>query len=185
MTDVKCPACDRSDVGEGRFCQACGQMLAAPKGVRLASYEQRLKAVMVDAPVLFVAAIAGLVFLIDVLGFFFDVNNTLVALLVVVGGGLFGIWALWWLVVISLGQTPGKRLAGIRVMNAATGEPAGPVRTFFRESVAKMGTGAVFGWFFGVHVLWALLDIDRQTLYDKVADTVVVDDREHQLQLSG
>ena len=112
-------------------------------------------------------------------------NNTLVAVLVVVGGGLFGIWALWWLVVISLGQIPGKRLAGVRVMNAATGEPAGPVRTFFRESVAKVGTGVVFGWFFGVHVLWALLDIDRQTLYDKVADTVVVDDREHQLQLSG
>jgi uncharacterized RDD family membrane protein YckC len=113
-------------------------MLAAPKGVRLASYEQRLKAVMVDAPVLFAAAIAGLVFLIDILGFLFDVNNTLVVVLLVVGGGLLGIWALWWLLVINRSQTPGKQVAGIRVMNAATGEPAGPVRTFFRESVAKV-----------------------------------------------
>ena len=43
----------------------------------------------------------------------------------------------------------------------------------------------MFGWFFGVHILWALADVDRQTLYDKVADTVVVDDREHRRQLSG
>ena len=185
MAERTCRACDRRDLGEGIFCTSCGQMMAAPKGVKLASYGQRLVAVMVDAPVLFIAVVVGLLFLIDILDILFDVNNTLMAVLIVLSGGLFGIWALWWLVVINRSQTPGKQVAGVRIMNAATGQPAGPVRTFLRESVAKTGTGIMFGWLFGAHILWAAIDIDRQTLYDKVADTVVVDDREYQRAIAG
>ena len=183
MEDRRCPACNESDVGEGRFCQAYGQMLAAPKGIRVASYEQRFRAFVVDAPVLFLAGIAGLVFLIEVLNILFEPNNLLVIVLVVIGGGPFGIWGLCWLLILNRSQTPGKQLAGIRVMNAATADPAGPIRTIFRESVAKMSTGVVFGWFFAIHILWALADTDRQTIYDKVAGTVIVDDQDYQRML--
>ena len=184
MADRTCPSCNSSDVGEGRFCAECGQMLSAPNGVRLASYEQRVKAFVVDGTVLFAGLIVGLLFLIDVIGIF-NLPNVLVGVLIVLAGGLSGIWALWWLLVLNSSQTPGKQLAGTRVMNAATGEPAGPVRTFLRESVAKMLTATVFGWFFGIHVLWALWDPDRQGLYDKFAGTVVVDDRQYRLQASS
>ena len=181
MTEAKCPSCGRSDVGEGRFCPGCRQMLNAPKGVRLASYEQRLRGFIVDGFVLFAALIVGIVLLLLLLDVF-DLNIVFVILLVVVGGGPFGLWSLWWLLILNNSQTPGKQLAGTRVTNAVTGEPAGFARTFFRESVAKSLTGAVFGWFFGIHVFWALWDPDRQALYDKVAGTVVVDDKEYRLQ---
>ena len=183
MTDVRCPSCGRSDVGEGRFCPGCRQMLNAPKGIRLASYEQRLRGFVVDGFVLFVALVVGLLFLIDVFNILFEPPNLLVIVSLVIGGGLFGLWSLWGLLVLNSSQTPGKQLAGIRIMNAATGEPAGLMRTFFRESVAKSLTGAVFGWFFGMHILWALWDPDRQGLYDKFAGTVVVDDKKFRLQI--
>ena len=176
-----CPSCNRSDVGDGRFCRSCGQMLRAPKGVKLASFEQRLKGFIVDGFALFTAAIVGLIFLLELLDVF-DLNNVLLAVLIVISGGLFGIWALWWLLILNQSQTPGKQLAGTRVMEADTGQPAGLVRTIFRESVAKTATAIVFGWFFAIHVLWALWDPDRKGLYDKIAGTVVVDDREYRRQ---
>ena len=182
MTDIACPSCGRADVGEGRFCRGCRQMLNAPEGVRLASFEQRIRGFMVDAPVLFLVAFAGLLLLIEVFDILIEPPNLLVIAAVVIAGGLFGLWTLWWLIILNQSQTPGKQLAGTRVLNAATGEPAGPVRTFVRESVAKSVTAIVFGWFFGLHVLWLLWDPDRQGLYDKFAGTVVVDDREHRLQ---
>lgn len=182
MVVETCPSCDRTDVGDGRSCPSCGQVLRAPKGVKLASFEQRLKGFMLDGFVLFAAGIVGLLFLIELLDILFEPPNLLVIVLVVVGGGPFGIWSLWWLLILNRSQTPGKQLAGTRVMNAATGEPAGPVRTFFRELVAKSVTGFVFGWFFAIHILWALWDPDRQSLYDKFAGTVVVDDREYRRQ---
>ena len=182
MSAEACPYCGRSDVGEGRFCRGCGQMLSAPKGVRVASYQQRLLGFIVDGTVLFTAAIAGVIFLLEIVLDSVDLNNVLIAVIVVIAGGLFGIWSLSWLLLLNSSQTPGKRLAGIRVLDAATGEPAGPIRTFFRESVAKLATAIVFGWLFGVHVLWAVWDADRQALYDKFAGTVVVDDKEYRLQ---
>ena len=181
MTEQNCPSCNRSDVGEGRFCRECGQMLIAPAGIRLASLGQRLAGFVLDGFVLSAAAVSGLVFLIDVLGIF-NLPNLLVGALLLVSGGLFGVWAVWWLAVITRSQTPGKQITGTRVVDAATGEPAGLVRTLFRESVAKMGTATVLGWFFGIHVLWILWDVDRQGLYDKIAGTVVVDDREYRLE---
>ena len=90
MTDRTCPSCNSSDVGEGRFCPDCGQMLSAPNGVRIASFEQRLKGFVVDGTVLFTGAIVGLLFLIDVTGIF-NLPNVLVGVLIVLAGGLFGV----------------------------------------------------------------------------------------------
>ena len=180
MADERCPSCNRDDVGRGRFCQGCGQMLSAPRGVRIASYEQRIRGFIVDGFVLFAAIIVGIILLLLLLDVF-DLNIVLVIVLVVIGGGPFGVWSLWWLTILNGGQTPGKQLAGIRVVDYE-GNPAGFVRTFFRESVAKTITGIVFGWLFAVHILWALWDPDRQGLYDKFAGTLVVDDRERELQ---
>ena len=125
-------------------------MLAAPVGVKLAGFGQRLGALLLD----------------------------MVLCLVTLGVG----WLIWQLIVLSYGQTPGKQLVGIRA-SKDSGEPAGWGRTFLREFVAKLITSLLVGWFFSIHMLWALWDKDRQALYDKLAGTVVVDDREYRRQL--
>jgi uncharacterized RDD family membrane protein YckC len=91
---------------------------------------------------------------------------------------LFIGYLIWWLIVLGRGQTPGKQLVGIRIWDAR-GTPTGWGRSFLREFVARLVTGIATGWFFWIDTLWALWDRDRQTLYDKIAGTVVVDDRGH------
>ena len=67
------------------------------------------------------------------------------------------------------GQSVGKRLAGIRVVDMRTGRPVGFGMAFARRAyrfVNVLPLGAGF--------LWPLWDDRRQTLADKLVDTVVV-----------
>ena len=90
-------------------------------------------------------------------------------------------WTIWLIIAMGHGQTPAKQVLGIR---AATpdGRPAGWGRTFSREVLAKGVIGLLglvtFGILTIVGLLWALWDSDNQTLYDKLAGTIVIDDRE-------
>jgi uncharacterized RDD family membrane protein YckC len=69
-----------------------------------------------------------------------------------------------------LGQTPGKWLAGVRVVDP-TGAPGIPVsRAFIRTLVRAFASGAVF--YLGY--LWMLWDDQRRTWHDMAADTRVV-----------
>lgn len=70
------------------------------------------------------------------------------------------------------GQTPGKRLLGIRVVSDETGRSIGFGRAFGRYAIT-----AVFGFFFIpviLDYLWPLWDTKNQTLHDKVVGSVVV-----------
>ena len=70
------------------------------------------------------------------------------------------------------GQTPGKRLLGIRVISDDTGRSIGFGRAFGRYAIT-----AVFGFFFipvVLDYLWPLWDRKNQTLHDKVVGSVVV-----------
>jgi uncharacterized RDD family membrane protein YckC len=70
------------------------------------------------------------------------------------------------------GQTPGKRLLGIRVVSDETGRSIGFGRAFGRYAIT-----AVFGFFFIpviLDYLWPLWDTRNQTLHDKVVGSVVV-----------
>lgn len=70
-------------------------------------------------------------------------------------------YLIWWLIVLSRGQTPGKQLAGIWAIKT-TGERSGWL-------------GAITGYVaYALDYLWALWDRDTQTLHDKLASTVVV-----------
>lgn len=72
----------------------------------------------------------------------------------------------------SRGQTPGKRLLGIRVVSDETGRSIGFGRAFGRYAIT-----AVFGFFFipvVLDYLWPLWDSKNQTLHDKVVGSVVV-----------
>ena len=90
----------------------------------------------------------------------------------------FLIYAAWFLSALSGGQTPGKQIAGVRVIRA-NGEPSGWGHTFLREVVIKrivVGFLSVMtgGIFFVVNYGWPLWDKDRQALHDKMVETLVV-----------
>jgi uncharacterized RDD family membrane protein YckC len=69
----------------------------------------------------------------------------------------------------SSGQTPGKRVLGIWVLDAQTAAPLGFGRAFGRY-VFSLVSALVF--YLGY--LWMLWDRNRQTWHDKVAGAVVV-----------
>jgi uncharacterized RDD family membrane protein YckC len=66
------------------------------------------------------------------------------------------------------GQTLGKKVCGIRVIDFATGGPIGYGRAFLRY------IGRIPSSIFYIGYLWMLWDPESQTWHDKIATTVVV-----------
>ena len=153
-----CPSCSRGDVGEGRFCRWCEQLLVGPRGVKAAGIGQRVAAYLLDIVLFFVTLIIG--------------------------------YIIWWLFTLSRGQTPGKRLVGIRVMRT-DGTASDWGWTFIREFLVKFAIFGValdlvaFGLPSILDLLWAFWDRDRQTLHAKIVNTVVVDDRAFVVEARG
>ncbi len=90
-------------------------------------------------------------------------------------------YLIWWVVVLGRGQTPGKQVLGMRVLRLQSVESAGWGLMFFREVVAKGLIGILSLLTLGITNFWLLWDSNRQELWDKLASTIVVDDRAHQL----
>ena len=86
-------------------------------------------------------------------------------------------WLVWSLVLYSRAQTPAKQLLGLRVFRRSTASPATWVRMALRELVAKPLGSLVCGLTVGVLYFMLLWDANTQEVWDKLADTVVVDDR--------
>lgn len=108
-------------------------------------------------------------------------------------------WLVWSLFVWGRGQTPAKQLLGMTVVVAGTRRPAGWWRMLARELLLKTTVGIIpllaivfapddsywsliaFPLMIVVHS-WLIWDPFQQQLWDKLADTVVVDDPFHQLE---
>ena len=67
------------------------------------------------------------------------------------------------------GQTPGKRVLGIRVIDLRAGGPIGYGRAFVRFLVEAIFSGILF-----LGYLWMLWDREKQCWQDKAASSVVV-----------
>ena len=102
----------------------------------------------------------------------------------------------WWLIALNDGQTPGKKIVGIRAVRADTGETLGWGMMFAREFIVKslafgISFGGVFFFFIvggavlgivliiiaaphTVNLLWPLWDDNNQTLHDKIVRSRVV-----------
>lgn len=101
-------------------------------------------------------------------------------------------WFVWSLVVWTRGQTPGKQLLGMRTVRLRNGKVAGWGTMFLREIIAKGVIGLLGFLTFGIIYFWLIWDKNNQELWDKVIDTVVVDDphgllapgRAHEIQPS-
>jgi uncharacterized RDD family membrane protein YckC len=85
-------------------------------------------------------------------------------------------WLIWFIIVASRGQTPGKQLLGMYVMRE-DGSRAGGWYTVLREVVVEgLLFGVVVSIFFPAWIVsaaWCMWDRDRQCLWDKVAATFV------------
>jgi uncharacterized RDD family membrane protein YckC len=75
----------------------------------------------------------------------------------------FSVFPAWW-----IGQTPGKRLLGIRVVQL-DGTPISLWEAF--ERYGGYGAGLATGLLGFVQVFW---DANRQAIHDKIAETVVI-----------
>jgi uncharacterized RDD family membrane protein YckC len=82
-------------------------------------------------------------------------------------------YLIWMLFTFKTGQTPAKRLLGVRIISTNDYRAASWGITFLRDVFVK---GIIGGVTLGVAYLWILWDKDNQALYDKVMSTVVVND---------
>ena len=83
---------------------------------------------------------------------------------------LLGIgYLVWALIVYRSGRSPAKQLLGMRVIKVKDHRPAGWWRMVWRE-IAKLVMLVVL-----VSAFWILWDFDNQELWDKFAETLVVD----------
>jgi len=130
-------------------------------GRETADFGSRLVAVIIDwllaaamiIPVLIVGAI--LASISDVLGVLFFIVGYV---------GFFAavIYIFWW-GLGTTGQTPGKRVQGIAVLNSTTGQVLGGGQGIARELLK-----AIINSFCYIGSLWSLFDANNEALYDKV-----------------
>jgi len=78
-------------------------------------------------------------------------------------------YLIWALIVFRGGRSPAKQLLGMRVIKLKDDRPAGWWRMVWRE-IAKALLLTVF-----VSAFWILWDYDNEELWDKMAETLVVD----------
>lgn len=133
-----------------------------------AEITNRLLAHVVDAlwisVLFFVVAVAvGLLFFVS------DPLAVLTIVLVSLASIPFGIYVIGYAVGVS-GQSPGKRVMGVKVVNKYTGDVIGGGR-----GVLRMLVDGVLNNFFMISWIWALIDQDKQTLADKVVDSAVIE----------
>ena len=99
--------------------------------------------------------------------------------LILAGAAIVLGYFVWWLIALRDGQTPGKKIVGIRAVSAHSGETLGWGMMFVREFLVKSLLFNVLGNVtLGIapllDFLWPLWDADSQTLHDKIVSTYVV-----------
>ena len=142
-------ACPRCGIprGSGRFCRSCGLLLRFPDAEVFAAGRLR--------------RLAG---------------HLLESLLI---AGLLGVgWLIWLWFVAPRSQSPAKALLDMYILTE-DGHPASARRVWAREVLVQVIGFGFLAWLIGgmanvADALWIFFDPDRQTLHDKVANTLVV-----------
>lgn len=174
---MECEICAQGNPPEARFCANCGAALvttvkqplpAAPEpllepavAVEYMGFWIRFGAAIIDAIVVW--------FLISILNFFISllrVNYTFFTYSMV---SLVGPLLYYWLFTGLKGQTLGKMLVGIKVVNTQ-GDRPGLASAALREIPGKIISAIVFCLGF----LWIAWDMQKQGWHDKLAATYVL-----------
>ena len=179
---MQCPICQHDNPPEARFCASCGAVLAAAVEAPAAEAP--------PSPPLVQPAISG-----EYVGFWVRLGAWLIDLVAIVAIfialtilSLFGSFALdflnfgflilllpwlyFWLFTGLKGQTPGKMLVGIKVVDGQGNVP-GLGRAALREIVGKPISTIPF--FLGF--LWIGLDRRKRGWHDKIARTSLLRSR--------
>ncbi len=83
-------------------------------------------------------------------------------------------WFIWFAFTANQGQTPGKKLLGLRVIQL-DGTVAPPGTMWLREVVIKgILWYSIMAGLSVVAFIWAFFDKDRQTVHDKMVNTYVI-----------
>jgi hypothetical protein len=83
-------------------------------------------------------------------------------------------WFIWFAFTANQGQTPGKKLLGLRVIQL-DGTVAPPGTMWLREVVIKgILWYSIVAGLSVVAFIWAFFDKDRQTVHDKMVNTYVI-----------
>lgn len=169
MASVRCKSCGHENIPGARFCANCGAVLAvveSPKPVvSPSSAEPEVAVEYMGFGIRFGAAIIDIV-LIGIISVLFRLTPA----------GMFGLsvpvlWLLYnWLFTGLKGQTPGKMVVGIKVVDARGNKP-GLGTAALREIPGKI-LSLVVPIFLGF--LWIIWDERKQGWHDKIADTYVV-----------
>ena len=157
---MECIACGLELRGDESRCPGCGLSYVTAE---LAGGERRATAAVID---LLIAALAlgpaaGADYLIGV-----------PFLTIYMGLG----YAVWCLILMRGGQTPGLNLLGLKVVDGR-GVTIGLWRYLLHRMVIGTLLPAVasFGVYLLLDLLWPFWDQDRQALHDKIAGTYVVE----------
>ena len=144
----QCPHCNASGQ-QGVFCQVCSRYMPDPSGtVEKVTFNRR-----------------------------FWGNNLLEGVLVLVT--LIIGWYIWLYFTAQTSQSPAKRLLNVYIIDLGSGQPVSAGRVWVRDVVVKsilfgiignitLGIGSL------VDAVWVFFDKNRQTLHDKVVNTIVV-----------
>jgi uncharacterized RDD family membrane protein YckC len=86
-------------------------------------------------------------------------------------------WCIWAAFTAPNGQTPGKKLLDIRVVDSQSAQPVGFSTMFFlRGLIGGVVAQIVFTFTLGVLAFMPFWDKRNQTIYEKVSGTLVVND---------
>lgn len=150
------------------------------KNIRPAGFSMRLAAMLIDNLVLGIALAPVFMLLFGqktmtkaqmqeilqtqgVIGLF-DPNELLIQQAVILVVTVF-----FW---VKFAGTPGKRLLGLRVVDAKTGKNLTPMQSTLRYLGYFISTMSMFCGF-----LWVLWDDKNQAWHDKIAGTMVIEDK--------
>lgn len=149
-TTAVCPSCGTVNSTDAQFCARCGKTLG---GVEYGSFWRRFGGYVIDA--IIVGVISGIMTLI--------VSSAVGSLV----GFLIGLG--YYVTLNANGGTWGKRIVGLRLEDATTGEDIGFPRALVRYIVAIASALALL-----LGYLWCIWDSRNQTWHDKAAGSVVV-----------
>lgn len=174
-----CSSCHNETDAASLFCHVCDAYRPDPNCGKKANVATRLLAhfldVLVAFAILFTIALVSCGLSVAGVGLGGSTNSQVVA----VAGAALGFmtfvvafvgYVAVLCVFLARGKSPGKALAGIRVVDKRNGSFPGFGRMLLRETLGKF----VSGLFLGLGYFFAIFDRDSQAWHDKIAGTVVL-----------
>ncbi len=169
---MKCKICGQDNPAEARFCANCGATLVtvveppppAAAAVEYMGFWIRLRAAIIDVVIIW--------FISFVLSYFLLRNIVGYRISLFLSPSLFWLPLLWlycWLFTGIKGQTLGKMVFRIKVVNAR-GDRVGLGVAALREIVGKTLSAIALC----IGFLWIIWDRQKQGWHDKIASTYVV-----------